>query len=434
MDNEARIFASESLIQHSGPSLDTSELDIRDTDANDALHETQVAPPAAQRTIDSVPTELWAEIFAHYMPPYPQCPPLFGPSSPTILAQVCRRWRAVAHSLPMLWQAMELFRSKHHPKLQLKMARAWLAMSGTRPLSVLMHALAEDDDGGAIPTPFLALDAILRHRTRLEYAMLHLADEYEGKYRGRRFKDLMPVLRQLDLRCASNSDPLHTILAQYTAPKLQTAFLRLDHLHSGNFAAPILTHCPRLPWAQLTTLFLASFPFKLVFRILDQTTALEHCRLRVTEDPRSPPPHTISLPRLKSLIVDDCPRIETLLDMLRAPVLKRFCYRRYCAGRERLVAALREVGCTLEWVHLRPAQYPRDEMTEEMWALRGAFSDVPNIVFARDGKAPLGKEVWGSDDWDLLEANRSRTTDTFADDEETVVFPAYDSDSDSARE
>ncbi|KAJ7769227.1 hypothetical protein B0H14DRAFT_2967707 [Mycena olivaceomarginata] len=39
----------------------------------------------------TLPNEIIAEVFVHFLPVYPLCPPLIGPSSPTLLTQICRK-------------------------------------------------------------------------------------------------------------------------------------------------------------------------------------------------------------------------------------------------------------------------------------------------------------------------------------------------------
>ncbi|KAJ6474423.1 hypothetical protein C8R47DRAFT_708876 [Mycena vitilis] len=56
----------------------------------------------------TVPNELISEIFIHFLPAYPVCPPLTGPRSPAVLTQICHRWREVALSTPSLWRALSL--------------------------------------------------------------------------------------------------------------------------------------------------------------------------------------------------------------------------------------------------------------------------------------------------------------------------------------
>ncbi|KAJ7280873.1 hypothetical protein C8J57DRAFT_1174466 [Mycena rebaudengoi] len=48
----------------------------------------------------TLPTEITSEIFVHFLPPYPQCPPATGLSSPELLCQICQVWREIALSTP----------------------------------------------------------------------------------------------------------------------------------------------------------------------------------------------------------------------------------------------------------------------------------------------------------------------------------------------
>ncbi|KAJ7769247.1 hypothetical protein B0H14DRAFT_2967785 [Mycena olivaceomarginata] len=60
----------------------------------------------------TLPNEIVGQIFAHVLPihraPSVQTPPLRGPDSPTLLAQICRQWRDVALETPALWRALSL--------------------------------------------------------------------------------------------------------------------------------------------------------------------------------------------------------------------------------------------------------------------------------------------------------------------------------------
>ncbi|KAJ7704542.1 hypothetical protein B0H17DRAFT_1224669 [Mycena rosella] len=44
----------------------------------------------------TLPNEIVSEIFVNFLPVYPQRSPLSGPRSPALLAQICRKWRAIA--------------------------------------------------------------------------------------------------------------------------------------------------------------------------------------------------------------------------------------------------------------------------------------------------------------------------------------------------
>ncbi|KAJ7020267.1 hypothetical protein C8F04DRAFT_909373, partial [Mycena alexandri] len=56
----------------------------------------------------TLPTEIICEIFIHFLPVYPECPPPAGILSPTNLTQICRQWRDIALAIPTLWRAMRL--------------------------------------------------------------------------------------------------------------------------------------------------------------------------------------------------------------------------------------------------------------------------------------------------------------------------------------
>ncbi|KAJ7641164.1 hypothetical protein FB45DRAFT_712335, partial [Roridomyces roridus] len=54
----------------------------------------------------TLPNEITSEIFVHFLPPYPVCPPMTGLDSPTSLTHICRQWREIALATPKLWRAI----------------------------------------------------------------------------------------------------------------------------------------------------------------------------------------------------------------------------------------------------------------------------------------------------------------------------------------
>ncbi|KAJ7225049.1 hypothetical protein C8J57DRAFT_1019498, partial [Mycena rebaudengoi] len=56
----------------------------------------------------TLPVEITSEIFSAYLPVYPECPPMSGLFSPTLLGQICRKWRDIAFDTPSLWRAIKL--------------------------------------------------------------------------------------------------------------------------------------------------------------------------------------------------------------------------------------------------------------------------------------------------------------------------------------
>ncbi|KAJ7707230.1 hypothetical protein B0H16DRAFT_1393315, partial [Mycena metata] len=56
----------------------------------------------------NLPNELVSEIFIHFLPVYPDPPPIIGRASPNVLGQVCRKWREITFQTPALWRAIAL--------------------------------------------------------------------------------------------------------------------------------------------------------------------------------------------------------------------------------------------------------------------------------------------------------------------------------------
>ncbi|KAJ7918132.1 hypothetical protein B0H13DRAFT_2187907, partial [Mycena leptocephala] len=48
----------------------------------------------------TLPNEIVSEIFIHFLPIYPLCPPIRGPYSPTLLTRICHKWREITLANP----------------------------------------------------------------------------------------------------------------------------------------------------------------------------------------------------------------------------------------------------------------------------------------------------------------------------------------------
>jgi hypothetical protein len=85
-----------------------------------------------------LPNEIVSDIFMQFLPPYPLFPPLIGPLSPTLLTQICRRWREIALGTPALWSAI----TSYHDSINIPFDLAihafdiWLNRSRCCPLSM----------------------------------------------------------------------------------------------------------------------------------------------------------------------------------------------------------------------------------------------------------------------------------------------------------
>ncbi|KAJ7742598.1 hypothetical protein B0H16DRAFT_1021466 [Mycena metata] len=47
-----------------------------------------------------LPNEIVSEIFVHFLPVFPEPPPMIGGTSPNVLGQICRKWREISFEHP----------------------------------------------------------------------------------------------------------------------------------------------------------------------------------------------------------------------------------------------------------------------------------------------------------------------------------------------
>ncbi|KAJ7796355.1 hypothetical protein B0H14DRAFT_3887671 [Mycena olivaceomarginata] len=121
----------------------------------------------------TLPNEIVCEIFIHFLPVYPSCPPLAGSRSPILLTHICAEWRKIALAFPTLWRAIEISKSYNDPTC----VASALDRSGFCPLSIRVDELYIDlDDVRSV------LAAILLHRARWEYLSLRLIGDADSDY------------------------------------------------------------------------------------------------------------------------------------------------------------------------------------------------------------------------------------------------------------
>ncbi|KAJ7074011.1 hypothetical protein C8F01DRAFT_6216 [Mycena amicta] len=288
----------------------------------------------------TLPNEIVSEIFIQYLPRYPACPPLLGDSSPTKLAQICKHWREIAHSTPMLWRAIQLFfygPLSAVPKLQLAAAQVWLERSRSLPLSIRMGAYAYD----SADLRAEAINHLVAHRTRWQYIMLDLPIEDDLDHHC--VVGSMPLLLQLDLRFGSDESRLDATVGSVDVPRLHTAFLDCCNLLMINLGK-------LLPWGQLQRLFLSYVNTTTAATVLRETTNLVHCRLEL-EDESWDSHVQLHLPRLETLIIPGNLFINFLVT-LRTPALKTLHLNANLIWPRTdenvpLVSVVRAFGCTL---------------------------------------------------------------------------------------
>ncbi|KAJ7186461.1 hypothetical protein C8R46DRAFT_1341878 [Mycena filopes] len=260
--------------------------------------------------VSRLPPEITSEIFLHFLPPYPEMPPLFGPLSPLLLCRICRHWREIAISTPHLWRAicLILFPSAgEQATWLLDLLKLWLARSGRYPLSLTIRLQGY----GNVPDTSLFLDTVAAHRDRWEY--LHLATRSESLSF---LEGDMPLLRNLTFGAMGNGGDLAVELAVLAnhAPQLRNLTIGL---FQGYFM--------QLPLAQLTTLDMAAITLFQFADVLRDATSLTHCRLTPYDDwDDTPAPEVPEHLHLRHLVfrAEDTGATRVLLDNLTLPALR----------------------------------------------------------------------------------------------------------------
>ncbi|KAJ7186503.1 hypothetical protein C8R46DRAFT_1057355 [Mycena filopes] len=227
----------------------------------------------------TLPNEIVCEIFTHFLPLYPLCPPLFGILSPTTLTHICRAWREVALATPVLWRAIAISRQKIPVEVQLRVVQLWLARSGACPLSI-----QAPDNLYLTPDISAFMVAFAPHLERWQYLETHLPAEYLPALKGP-----MPLLHHLHVE-HSGPSAKHTVVVN--APVLRSVML-------DDLTADVLV----LPWAQLTSLRLNRvYPYECV-PILKQTPNLVYCELRLFDAQFTEANPDILHPHLETLVL-----------------------------------------------------------------------------------------------------------------------------------
>ncbi|KAF7376776.1 F-box domain-containing protein [Mycena sanguinolenta] len=246
-----------------------SDLDTRIRDIERSLFALPTERSQVKERLDAykypvltLPNELTSEFFIHFLPIYPDAPPLTGLASPTTLTHVCRKWREIALATPALWRAIRLRYEYDHetniPKRfnQMNISDAWIRRSKSCPLSMYINIRHPDIMRKIFTETFIMATA------RWEHVILLEGDTpFPFLNTGRP----MSLLRSLRLWLQVTND----VFTFPDVPQLCTVHL------TGVKAGLNVT----LPWVQLTRLTLFYVGINRCISILRQTTKLVQCSL-----------------------------------------------------------------------------------------------------------------------------------------------------------
>jgi hypothetical protein len=103
----------------------------------------------------TLPNEIVADIFVHFLPVYPLCPPPCGILAPTKLGQICHNWREIALTTPVLWRAISLHLPVNTEGLweNLYLLKSWLELSRSCPLSIRLQGPVDYGGGDSTSIP-----------------------------------------------------------------------------------------------------------------------------------------------------------------------------------------------------------------------------------------------------------------------------------------
>ncbi|KAJ7756715.1 hypothetical protein B0H14DRAFT_3599223 [Mycena olivaceomarginata] len=250
----------------------------------------------------TLPHEIICDIFIHFLPVYPSCPPLIGPHSPILLTHICGEWRRIALAFPALWRAVAL--SSHDPTWLFSVV---LGRSGFYPLSIHVDEWSlQLDDLGSV------LAAVLLHRARWEYLSLRLIRVGDPDSDYPDIGGPMPLLQHLNLEFDSDTDVHVPSFAE--APLLRTAILN-DSAYRGII----------LPWAQLTSLTLKTMYLYECVPALQQAAKLTRCELELYNDFDGTSVADVVLPSVQSLTFIDLHPVMDRMDHLQTFFVPALC-------------------------------------------------------------------------------------------------------------
>ncbi|KAK6978002.1 F-box domain-containing protein [Favolaschia claudopus] len=306
----------------------------------------------------TLPNEITVEIFLRFLPSYPYAPPMFGLLSPILLTKICRQWREIALATPMLWRAISLPQGWVVDADRIEAAASavslWLSRSGNFPLS--LHMFDHDD---ALPI----ILALTPHLHRAEH--LSFRDANVGHLS---VIDIpMPMLRSLCLHFEQGVFTGHPLTFR-SLPLLRSVELDDDGVPSVI-----------LPWSQLTSLALKNLYVDVTVSLLRETPRLVDCTLNFWNRPDQFDFTPLSLPHLKTLILDQrCDANLSFLYTLATPALvslqlpERFLVSPYSDPIPSLEVFLTNSGCRLQQLKLFNPRFSRA-------AYRTAFPSIASI-------------------------------------------------------
>lgn len=297
----------------------------------------------------TLPPEITAEIFVHFLPDYPELPPI---SAPLQLCAICQQWRQIALSTPSLWRAIRISHGtagieeeeEEDSELldkKLELLEAWLTRSGNYPLSLELTCNSAR-----------LLEAIVQHCQRWEYVDVLAPIEHLRLIQGD-----MPLLQR------ATFGP--TVLPRGSSPL--TLFDRAPQLKKAVLTRFFLKSVMSMPWAQLTHLYADCVFENECTAILSDATHLVHCQFEVCSGEEPPTLGVVHshLRHLTFLLAG--PDLRRLLGKLTLPAIQTLrIYETESPLLDSLKAFLTRSHCTLEELRIDGSSLSESAYREEL--------------------------------------------------------------------
>ncbi|KAJ7722807.1 hypothetical protein B0H16DRAFT_345893 [Mycena metata] len=310
---------------------------------------------------------------------------MIGRHSPSVLGQICRKWREIAFGTPELWRGITLcLTNRKRLDQKLRLLQIWLQRSGSCPLSINMD-LGDRIDHGVVD---LFTQAIAAYSVRWEHLRL-----YSIFHPFPSIKAPLPSLRSLSMGTikplvegAPSTESL--ISALHAAPLLRNVAIAFWGEHS------IIS---LYPWSQLTAFTAHPILPHYCLDILAQAVNLVTCNVyicRADEIARTSIARDVALPQLSTLIlrgyISDTMSWK-FLDCLTLPALQKLEVAETLLQDdpvgllESLIARSR---CSLLELHL-----PHRRLAPESYRLA-----LPTVGSVIDGELDVGSVFFVPDD------------------------------------
>ncbi|KAJ7290310.1 hypothetical protein C8J57DRAFT_340069 [Mycena rebaudengoi] len=234
----------------------------------------------------TLPVDVMGEIFAHCLPEIPGKPSIR--LAPLLLARICRHWRALTLSMPILWSVLriELNRYFYGDNITSELLRGWLSRSASYPLT-LEFGFSDHD------FPGLLSSSVLPHIHNCQSLALCLPNAVFGELCSDPRLEF-PLLKRLELRGNYILPRFkYSFSAFQNCPKLQELIINRTILEE---------YGALLPWDRLIRFTGHNLSLRQGWDVLRKASSMEECTLDL-QGPKYKAKSFLTLPRLKSLKV-----------------------------------------------------------------------------------------------------------------------------------